>query len=63
MADFKHRLAKAAVLIALTLGFWHFALGATILGAAGSSRHRNNVAPGPGGGNVPLVTSESIADY
>jgi hypothetical protein len=59
-ADLKHGLAEAAVLIALALRFWHFALSATVLGAAGSSGHRNNVAPGVGRGNVPLVTSDQL---
>lgn len=59
-ANFEHRLAKAAVLIALALFFGHFALGATVFGAADSGGHKGNVARKNRLGNVPLVTS--IAD-
>ena len=56
-AHFEYGLAKAAVFIALALGFRHFALSATVFGLAGSGGHNSNVAPGDGMGNVPLVTS------
>jgi len=59
-ADVECGLAEATVLIALTLTFGHFALGATGFGLAGSSGHVNNVsAAGRDGecavGNVPLA--------
>lgn len=38
-ADVECGLAKAAVLIAFALTFWHFALRATGFGLAGSSGH------------------------
>ena len=39
-----HRLAEAAILLALTLAFWLLALGAAVLGGAGSGGHEANVA-------------------
>ena len=55
-ADFEHGLAEAAVLLALTLAFGHFALCATAFGLAGSGGHSKMLTPGGEGENVPLVT-------
>ena len=55
-ANVELRLAQAAELIALALGFRHFALTAPILGLPGSGRHSSNVAPRRAPRNVPLVT-------
>lgn len=56
-ADIELGLAEAAEFIAFALRLGHFALAATAFTAAGSGGHSNKVAPGGGGGNMPLVTS------
>jgi hypothetical protein len=64
-ADFEYGLAQATVLVALALGFRHFALCAVVFGWAGSGGHTRNITLAGGGGHVPLVTEREllIADF
>jgi hypothetical protein len=67
-ADVNHRLAEAAVLLALAAVFRLLALRAAVFGGTGSGAHKLNVAQDSGGGNVtevivPLQKQLLIVDF